>query len=320
MSDDLSVYEEAQNMYAPIIIITLCRYEHFKECVESLVLNQGACESELYIAIDYPSKDEHWDGYEKICRYCSSIQGFKSVHVIKRQCNFGAAKNFLALRRYIWRKYDRFIFTEDDNVFSPNFLLYMNKGFEKFKQDDSVFAVSGYSYSDQIKYSSNTFWRQSMGMPAWGYGEWRSKSTAYENTMTRSYCLKKVLNPVMFLKAATHSWSTLLFLVMKVIKPSLYTDNTMSVYLFFEKKEVILPVVSKVRNMGHDGSGEHCGVDPSYGTRKIDQDLEFEYVGSGLEFHAENSSLLLKGKREYMTFLAMLKHIWSMTVLFFGRK
>lgn len=40
--------------FAPVIIPTLCRYEHFKECLESLSRCTWAEKTEVYIGLDYP--------------------------------------------------------------------------------------------------------------------------------------------------------------------------------------------------------------------------------------------------------------------------
>ena len=61
--------------YAPIMIPTLCRYEHLVKCVESLAANSLASETELYIGLDYPTKESHWEGYRKIEQYLVSIEG-----------------------------------------------------------------------------------------------------------------------------------------------------------------------------------------------------------------------------------------------------
>ena len=49
-------------IYAPIYIPTLCRYEHFKQCIESLAQCEGASETEVYVALDYPAKESHLEG------------------------------------------------------------------------------------------------------------------------------------------------------------------------------------------------------------------------------------------------------------------
>ena len=77
-------------VYAPVIIPTLCRFEHFKRCVESLKRCTGAEYTDVYVGVDYPSQESHWEGYQKICNYVSEVTGFRSFNVILRDRNFGA--------------------------------------------------------------------------------------------------------------------------------------------------------------------------------------------------------------------------------------
>lgn len=74
-------------IYAPIYIPTLCRYEHFKQCIESLAQCEGASETEVYVALDYPAKESHLEGYEKIKTYLETAGNmtFKKLHVHKRE-------------------------------------------------------------------------------------------------------------------------------------------------------------------------------------------------------------------------------------------
>ena len=105
-------------IYAPVLITTLNRYEHFKETITSLSQCTGADMTDLYIALDYPPTPFYEDGYRKIVEYLPTISGFKSVNIIKREKNYGMGKNFHdALHQVIFTKYDRFIFSEDDNLF-----------------------------------------------------------------------------------------------------------------------------------------------------------------------------------------------------------
>ena len=68
---------------APVTIPTLCRYEHFKRCIESLSRCTLADKTEVYVALDYPAKESHWDGYNKIKDYLLSHKednlGFKKL-------------------------------------------------------------------------------------------------------------------------------------------------------------------------------------------------------------------------------------------------
>lgn len=100
-------------IYAPIIIATLNRYEHLKRCIESLQKNSWAKYTELYISVDYPAKEVHWEGYRKVREYLEAgIEGFKKVEVYYQSFNLGGAENFMFLKRIIFQSYDRWIETE----------------------------------------------------------------------------------------------------------------------------------------------------------------------------------------------------------------
>ena len=84
------------NKYAPVLIPTLNRYDHFSKCIESLAQCVDSDKTDLFIALDYPTKESHWEGYKKIEKICSQISGFKSVNILKRETNLGAISNFTA--------------------------------------------------------------------------------------------------------------------------------------------------------------------------------------------------------------------------------
>lgn len=121
------------NKYAPIVIPTLNRFEHFKKCLESLEHCTGAEKTDVYIALDYPAKPSHEEGYRKISEYLNSLEsnhGFKTLNIIRREYNYGVGPhgNGKELVKMILETYDRIIFSEDDNIFSPNFIVFINKG------------------------------------------------------------------------------------------------------------------------------------------------------------------------------------------------
>ena len=75
-------------IYAPVIIPTLCRYEHFVRCVESLRKNTWAQYTDVYIGLDYPAKESHREGYEKIKDYLKqNFTEFNHFTVIIRKKN-----------------------------------------------------------------------------------------------------------------------------------------------------------------------------------------------------------------------------------------
>ena len=78
-------------IYAPVLIPTLNRYEHLRQCLESLSKCTLAEETEVYIALDYPPSDKYVEGWQKTRGYLYSIgnMNFKKIHLIERTENYG---------------------------------------------------------------------------------------------------------------------------------------------------------------------------------------------------------------------------------------
>lgn len=276
------------NNFAPVFIPTLNRSEHFKRCVESLAECTHAEKTDLYIALDYPLNESHWEGYKKIANYVDEIKGFKTVVIIKRDENFGARKNILEARDQIFGQYDRMILSEDDNEFSPNFLEYINYGLDKFEGDENVLAVCGYNFPIEIprKLQGNYFYYRSFS--GWGYGTWKNKwKRFYYSPRILSEYIKKWQNALNIYKRNPKSLLTILKFIED--KKHIYGDMAIGFYMSKNSKcHSVFPVISKVRNHGHDGSGEHCGIltDNNYfASQEIDSEAEFEFSDFNFEFN-----------------------------------
>jgi len=297
--------------YAPIFIPTLCRYEHFKRCVDSLASCTHAVNTDLIIALDYPLNESHWEGYNKIKEYLPTITGFKNVEIIERTKNWGIPKNILDGRRMTFEKYDRIIITEDDNEFSPNFLDYINKGLEKFKDDESIFAICGSSSilykQDRALFASSFLYTATFS--ASGYGILRSMHEKYYfsflNEEHHRNLLSSFRNSFKILKYLSMYISGLLSMLGKKV---VYGDWSIAPSLIVKDMRCIKPVLSMVKNHGYDGSGVHCGV--------IDKDVidSFE-IDSASEFHfglapnKKDDKIALKIQKKYFKFYPLYS-IW----------
>jgi hypothetical protein len=266
------------NGFAPVLIPTLNRFEHFKNCIESLSVNPEATFTDLFVAFDYPLKDEHWNGYRNIEKYLADLRGFKSVHIIKRTINFGAAKNLFDAISMILSHYDRLILSEDDNVFSVDFLKFLNTGLDIYKDRADIFSVSGYNYPIEIPktYPKDVYlW---CGFSAWGVGIWGNKwnkvdfseVVALKNVMS---FLKNPNDVIKLNRIANHYIPALLHMLKQ---NRLHGDGYICMYLYINNTYSIFPTVSRVRNMGNDGSGINCN--------KLEQDIYKDqkiYSGTG---------------------------------------
>lgn len=299
-------------IYAPVIIPTLCRFEHFKRCIESLARCTDADKTELYIGLDYPTKDSHWNGYNKISNYLDSITGFKQVFVVRHEKNMGPTPNADYLRNWVKKKYDRYICSEDDEEFSPNFLLYMNSCLEKYREDPNVIAVCSYNvprldYNKVLRtYSYNAF--PMHGNNAHASGLWFDKKIEV---------LRKdqVLSNFRFAYKAIRLGHPKAIRDIMVLRNrvSQLTDIGRQLYCAFENKYSIFPRVSKVRNWGFDGSGENSEVVPEFEKMIIDDNCTFVLDGFEIKDYPEVKTIerrLYGYGKWYMNVYVMLDYIF----------
>ena len=247
------------SFYAPVLIHTLCRYEHFKRCLESLSRCTDAEETEVFVGLDYPAKESHRSGYEKIREYldnCGDL-GFKALHVIKRPHNygFGPNGNAMSLRRDVFKEYDRIIVSEDDNEFAPAFLDFMNKALEKYHNDDRVLTVGGFTgpVFEGIASEGVIF---TYPCCAWGLGLWRHKEE--KNQPSADY-YANIINDKKkswrLFKSLPACW---VLLHRMVTSKKNFGDIKRETYNFMNNTFQVRPYTSLVRNWGNDGSGVHC--------------------------------------------------------------
>ena len=299
--------------FAPIVIPTLCRSETFIPCMESLIKCVGIEYTDVYIALDYPSKDSHWKGYLQILEYLENTKfPFKTLTVVKRTTNlgvYGPNSNSNAISKELWEKYDRLIFTEDDNIFSPNFLIYINKGLDLFEDDDTVDSISGYMNYKGIKSDGNTFYRCPNVFSAWGYATWKNRKNQWENLtiqyFRKSLSIKNLIQMYRFGRSRFLAY-------LSSMCPSEYlwmNDVNLCTYMVLESKTQIIPTISLVRNIGVK-SGENftnCSDDIAniYIQQPISENKTFEFIGTGYEFQKENIEDWVKKDRLFHE-----KHYW----------
>lgn len=259
--------------YAPVLIGTLSRYEHFKRCVESLAECTHAEKTDLYIALDYPLNESHWDGYKQIANYVNKIEGFKAVVIIKRDKNYGVLRNYNEAQQEIFNKYDRIIVSEDDNEFSPNFLNYINSGLTKYKQNDDIFAICGYNYPIDIPKSYNANIYMWKGFSGWGCGFWRNKLNKVNFSVDELNGFLKKLNNIRKLNRYAGHYLPALLNILK--KKHMTGDTAFCMHIIKNNMYCVFPVISKVRNYGHDGTGVHCGFSNNFCNQIIDKNISF---------------------------------------------
>lgn len=268
------------NNYAPVLITTLNRYEHFKRCLDSLERCTGADKTDVYIGLDYPPSEKYVDGWKKIDAYLKEKEksnSFRNLYVRRRDHNCGVGKtgsNSGLLYVEIKDITDRFISSEDDNEFSPCFLEYLNKALEKYKDDERVVCVCGYSPFDYDGKENIYFAHQ---MFAWGYGRWIGKMKKTVNFRNLEFMEKALKSIKASLKIYRYRPIILNRVMDQVIQKKRYGDVSYTCFCLLKDRYCIYPSESLVRNWGYDGTGVHCKkTDESFVKRKISQEKTFE--------------------------------------------
>lgn len=243
--------------YAPILVTVYDRLYTFRSCIESLLLNDLAGDSELYVISDAPSCKEHEEAVNNVREYAKSLQGFKCVHCIFHLSNLGSHVSGETGIRLVLEDHDTFIYLEDDIVVSNDFLNYMNDGLRFYKEDPAVHSICGFCSPFQIpdRYKQDV-WFSPMNSP-WGYATWKDKwekvdYSAFDRyaALKRSHELKRFMSVGFYIKG-----------ILIADSKGEITAGDLRIYyhMFRHNMCSVFPVVSKTQNWGFDGSGEHCG-------------------------------------------------------------
>lgn len=243
--------------YAPIILFAYNRPDHMMQCIESLLKNSIAKQSDLYVFSDGPKTEADLQKVEAVRNELKSVSGFKSIQVIAREQNFGLSKSIISGVTEIIEKYGRVIVLEDDLILSPYFLEYMNKGLALYANEPKVASIHGYFFPIKLKLPETFFMK---GADCLGWATW---TRAWEQFETDGQKLldqlkeKKITNQF-DLDGATQNTEMLEHQI-------LGKNNSWAIRwhasAYLNNQFTLFPKQSLVDNIGFDDSGTHCGTD-----------------------------------------------------------
>lgn len=243
-------------MLAPIIIFAFNRPKALKNTIESLLKNEEAKYSDLYVFVDGP-RDNKFSENNKVLEVqniVKGIRGFKSLHYTFSEINKGLGNSIIQGVTQIINQYGKAIVLEDDLVFSTNFLSYMNQGLERYENNEKVFSICGYSNKIKVPKDYNFDAYFCTRSSSWGWGTWANRWNTVDwelkdwdkyskmgrdfNKWGGSDCFK-MLNDWKIGK--NKSWAIRYCFAQ-----------------FLQNKLSLFPIVSKVINEGFDGNGTNC--------------------------------------------------------------
>lgn len=296
-------------MLAPILLFAYNRPRHLQHTVEALAHNPLAQESELFVFSDGARTEDDREDVELVRSYIHTIEGFKTVHRIERNRNYGLAANIIDGVTDIVNRYGRVIVLEDDLVTAPGFLQFMNDALDTYADEPRVGHIQAYDFTQNPRLPE-TFLIKFTG--SWGWATWQRAwqhfnpdgqyllNELHRRHLTRRFDFNGKYGFTRMLRrqveGKNNSWAIRW-------NASLFLQDILSLNVGR----------SLVQNEGFDGSGTHCGADHLYEARLYKERLRVEKISPVTEnlearkiferYYARTNSLWAKGMRRLQSLL-----------------
>ena len=155
---------------APILLFVYNRPLHVRNSVQSLLSNDLAKDSELYIFSDAAKYEAAKPLVDEVRTFIHSISGFKQIHFVEREENWGLARNIIDGVTRLVNEYGRVIVLEDDLITAPYFLRFMNDALETYKDEEKVGHIQACDFTKDPSLP-DTFLIKFTG--SWGWATWK---------------------------------------------------------------------------------------------------------------------------------------------------
>lgn len=296
---------------SPIVLFVYNRPWHTRQTVEALQKNDLAAESDLIIYADGAKNSEAAASVREVRNYIKSLSGFKSLTLVERDKNWGLAANIIDGVTEVVQRYGKVIVMEDDIVTSPAYLQFMNQALDFYQKEKNIWHISGWSYSINTTGLGEAFlWRV---MNCWGWATWADRWKHFDK------------NP----NALRHQWSPDEKYRFDLDGSGVFWSqidanaqgkiDTWAIFwyasIFQNDGLCINPTISYVNNIGHDGSGVHCGTDSTHSVEVLNKSVQTRFPTVYLESSLAVARIKVFYKKQSKPFHIRLINQISRTVL-----
>lgn len=240
---------------APIGLSVYTRIEHLKKTIYALQNNHLASESLLYVFSDGPKPGDEVK-VQEIRNYIKRAKGFKHIEIFERKSNNRVFNNRNGIKTLL-DEYGKMIYLEEDILTAPNFLKFINNGLHLFEDRHDIFAICGYSPPVDFSGFYNHPTYLSPRFSAWGFGIWKS---TFEQIVYDRNEFKVFLSNTKNIKQLSKNGKDLPSLLKRDANGEI---DALDVKIFYTQLKynlfTIAPTISLTNNIGHDGTGTHCG-------------------------------------------------------------
>jgi len=248
--------DESVQPLAPIALFVYNRPEHTRRTVEALRANHLARRSDLFIFADASKNKSGATAVRAVRKFIRRIDGFKSVTVIEREQNCGLSESVISGVTQLCSDRGRVIAVEDDILTAPDFLTFMNHALGRYRDEPRIFSIGAFNLPivTPKTYAYDAFC--SYRFMCWGWGTWKDR---WEKGDWSVKDFPEFMADREKQKRFNWGGDDLSWLLARHVEGKIDSWDTVWAYTHSKHDAVaLLPVISKVYNIGFDGTGIHC--------------------------------------------------------------
>ena len=266
---------------SPIAFFVYNRPFHTKKSIESLVRNNLAGNSDLFIFSDAAKDDSVLEDVKEVRKFIKTISGFKNIEIIEREKNLGLANSIINGVTSVIERYGKVIVIEDDLICSTNFLRFINEALEFYEDKKKIFSVTGYNYPERLMKIPRNYNYDVYFCPrcsSWGWGTWKDR---WEKADWKLKNIDEFLKNKKLRKEYSYSGEDKIDMLIAQIQGKIDSWATRWEYTqFINNGYTVYPVKSFINNIGFDGTGINSGYDKKYFYEEglIDLDYNIKFI------------------------------------------
>ncbi len=246
--------------YAPVAVFGYSRDDKLERCLEALEKNPLVDKTDLFLFLDGEKGELDHEKVERVRHLAYQYQKkskFNKVIITAQTKNLGLANSIIGGVTRVINEYQKIIVVEDDLIVSEDFLAYMNKGLDYYEDMKEYGSVSAYTYPlPELRNYNKDIYVTHKG-ECQGWGTWCDRwnevdwslsdfdSYLHDKEKRKAFdAIEKGLDQMLIAQQAgkVDSWAV-----------------RWCYHLFVHELLTVYPRVSRVWNIGFDGSGVNSG-------------------------------------------------------------
>jgi hypothetical protein len=155
---------------APIALFIYKRPIHLRKTLQSLRACTGFEKHPIFVFGDGPRVESENTAVQETRKIAKDFLGDRATYFFS-DTNKGLATSVIDGVTSVVGQFERVIVVEDDLLFHPQFLTYMDNALNRYASEENILSVSGYMYdTEELKGSKNAILLPVIS--TWGWGTW----------------------------------------------------------------------------------------------------------------------------------------------------